>query len=63
MVYNDVICVWPYRFVAGVIQRERIPAFETMLWRACRGNVYLRQAEIDNPLEDPSTVSGFKWFH
>ncbi|XP_072018841.1 V-type proton ATPase 116 kDa subunit a 1-like isoform X2 [Amphiura filiformis] len=42
-------------FVAGVIQRERIPAFETMLWRACRGNVYLRQAEIDNPLEDPST--------
>jgi len=43
------------RFVAGVILRERIPAFERMLWRACRGNVFLKQAEIDTPLEDPST--------
>uniref|UniRef100_A0A0A9Z8W6 V-type proton ATPase subunit a n=3 Tax=Lygus hesperus TaxID=30085 RepID=A0A0A9Z8W6_LYGHE len=43
------------RFVAGVILRERIPAFERMLWRACRGNVFLRQAEIEKPLEDPST--------
>ena len=28
-----------------------------MLWRACRGNVFLRQAEIECPLEDPVTVS------
>jgi hypothetical protein len=48
-----VVC----RFVAGVILRERIPAFERMLWRACRGNVFLRQAEIESPLEDPSNVS------
>lgn len=47
----------PHRFVAGVILRERIPAFERMLWRACRGNVFLRQAEITEPLEDPATVS------
>jgi hypothetical protein len=40
-------------FVAGVITRERLPAFEKMLWRACRGNVFLRQAEIEDPLEDP----------
>ncbi|XP_073942591.1 V-type proton ATPase 116 kDa subunit a 1-like isoform X4 [Choristoneura fumiferana] len=45
----------PLSFVAGVILRERIPAFERMLWRACRGNVFLRQAEIDTPLEDPSS--------
>ncbi|XP_013164752.1 PREDICTED: V-type proton ATPase 116 kDa subunit a isoform 1 isoform X4 [Papilio xuthus] len=45
----------PLSFVAGVILRERIPAFERMLWRACRGNVFLRQAEIDSPLEDPSS--------
>ncbi|EAT44941.1 AAEL003743-PA [Aedes aegypti] len=42
-------------FVAGVILRERLPAFERMLWRACRGNVFLRQAMIESPLEDPST--------
>merc|ERR1719237_1226173 len=40
-------------FVAGLILRERLPAFEKMLWRACRGNVFLRQAEIEDPLEDP----------
>lgn len=39
-------------FVAGVALRERMAAFERMLWRACRGNVFLRQAEIETPLED-----------
>ncbi|XP_053206596.1 V-type proton ATPase 116 kDa subunit a 1-like isoform X2 [Panonychus citri] len=43
-------------FLAGVILRERLPAFERMLWRVCLGNVFLRQAEIEKPLEDP--VSG-----
>ncbi|XP_076248904.1 V-type ATPase subunit a family protein Vha100-2 [Calliopsis andreniformis] len=42
-------------FVAGVINRERVPAFERMLWRISRGNVFLRQVELDKPLEDPST--------
>ncbi|XP_066300098.1 V-type proton ATPase 116 kDa subunit a 1-like isoform X5 [Branchiostoma lanceolatum] len=42
-------------FVAGVINRERLPMFERMLWRACRGNVFLRQTEIETPLEDPVT--------
>uniref|UniRef100_A0A3Q1HEI8 V-type proton ATPase subunit a n=1 Tax=Anabas testudineus TaxID=64144 RepID=A0A3Q1HEI8_ANATE len=51
---NCSVC---YRFVAGVIGRERIPTFERMLWRVCRGNVFLRQAEIEDPLEDPATVS------
>uniref|UniRef100_A0A671XUT6 V-type proton ATPase subunit a n=1 Tax=Sparus aurata TaxID=8175 RepID=A0A671XUT6_SPAAU len=45
-----------YRFVAGVIGRERIPTFERMLWRVCRGNVFLRQADIEDPLEDPTSV-------
>jgi V-type H+-transporting ATPase subunit a len=44
-------------FIAGTIQRERIPAFERMLWRISRGNVFLRQAEMDETLEDPETVS------
>uniref|UniRef100_A0A8C2B317 V-type proton ATPase subunit a n=1 Tax=Cyprinus carpio TaxID=7962 RepID=A0A8C2B317_CYPCA len=48
------VCL-PCRFVAGVINRERIPTFERMLWRVCRGNVFLRQTEIEDPLEDPTT--------
>ena len=44
------------RFVAGVIGRERIPTFERMLWRVCRGNVFLKQADIEDPLEDPASV-------
>lgn len=46
-------------FVAGVINRERVPGFERMLWRISRGNVFLRRAEIEKPLEDPATVSIF----
>ncbi|EFO26436.2 V-type proton ATPase subunit A [Loa loa] len=42
-------------FVAGVIQRERLPAFERLLWRACRGNVFLRHSEIAEPLIDATT--------
>jgi V-type H+-transporting ATPase subunit a len=44
-------------FVAGVIAREKVIGFETMLWRISRGNVFLRQAEIDNPIKDPKTVT------
>ncbi|CAH0407363.1 unnamed protein product [Chilo suppressalis] len=42
-------------FVAGVVQRERVPAFERMLWRISRGNVFLRRTDLDKPLEDPAT--------
>jgi V-type H+-transporting ATPase subunit a len=31
-------------------------AFERMLWRVCRGNVFLKQAEIPELIEDPVTV-------
>ena len=46
----------PCRFVTGVISSERLGTFERVLWRACRGNVFLRQAEIFEPLEDPTSV-------
>ncbi|XP_034448410.1 V-type proton ATPase 116 kDa subunit a isoform X3 [Hippoglossus hippoglossus] len=54
---SEVIRGTPLRlgFVAGVIGRERIPTFERMLWRVCRGNVFLKQADIEEPLEDPTT--------
>ena len=55
MYLTKYICVC--RFVAGVIAREKLLRFEQVLWRACRGNVFVQQTEIDEPLEDPSTVS------
>ncbi|EUB63307.1 V-type proton ATPase subunit a isoform [Echinococcus granulosus] len=41
-------------FVAGVIIRERTLPFERMLWRACRGNVFLRYSDLES-IEDPAT--------
>lgn len=42
-------------FVTGVIARERVPGFERLLWRACRGNVFLRRVPIDDAMFDPTT--------
>uniref|UniRef100_A0A2M4CMA3 V-type proton ATPase subunit a n=1 Tax=Anopheles darlingi TaxID=43151 RepID=A0A2M4CMA3_ANODA len=45
----------PLGFVAGVISRERIIGFERMLWRVSRGNIFLRQAVLEEALVDPKT--------
>ncbi len=41
-------------FIAGTIQKEKVLAFERLLFRATRGNVFLKQADVGR-LKDPAT--------
>ncbi|KAJ1515192.1 H(+)-transporting V0 sector ATPase subunit a [Coelomomyces lativittatus] len=40
-------------FIAGVIERRKLHAFQRILWRVLRGNMYLNAAEIEEPIIDP----------
>ncbi|KAI3446157.1 hypothetical protein Pfo_002822 [Paulownia fortunei] len=45
-------------FITGLVPRDKSMAFERILFRATRGNVFLKQAAVDEPVIDP--VSGEK---
>ncbi|XP_059653743.1 V-type proton ATPase subunit a3-like [Cornus florida] len=45
-------------FLTGLVPREKCMAFERILFRATRGNVFLKQAVVEDPVIDP--VSGEK---
>lgn len=42
-------------FVTGTIERQAFHSFERMLFRATRGNMYIRYGEIDKKIIDPKT--------
>ncbi|KAL6211511.1 hypothetical protein ACLB2K_016735 [Fragaria x ananassa] len=42
-------------FLTGLVPRGKCLAFERILFRATRGNVFLRQAVVENPVTDPVT--------
>ncbi|XP_066145172.1 V-type proton ATPase 116 kDa subunit a 1-like [Euwallacea fornicatus] len=44
-------------YVAGVINKEKLFSFERMLWRIGRGNIFIRNADIEEPIEDPTSRS------
>jgi V-type H+-transporting ATPase subunit a len=44
-----------HRFVAGTIDRARIPTFERVLWRVLRGNLYMNHTDIEEPFIDVKT--------
>jgi len=43
-------------FVTGVVDRSKMVTFERVLWRATRGNLFMRTAPIEERIEDPKTV-------
>lgn len=38
------------QYLIGVIERKKLVAFERVLWRALRGNVYMNSSEICEPV-------------
>ena len=42
-------------YVSGLVPREKSLAFERILFRATRGNVFLKQSVVEDPVTDPAS--------
>ncbi|KAL5260203.1 hypothetical protein ACHWQZ_G010350 [Mnemiopsis leidyi] len=42
-------------FITGVIDREKVGIFERVIWRSCRGNVFVKTVEIKDEMTDPNS--------
>ncbi|XP_028036199.1 V-type proton ATPase 116 kDa subunit a-like [Bombyx mandarina] len=54
-IYNNDAVFGHLGFIAGTVATSRVPSFERMLWRISHGNIFFKQAQIDQPLKDPIT--------
>uniref|UniRef100_A0A4W5P400 V-type proton ATPase subunit a n=1 Tax=Hucho hucho TaxID=62062 RepID=A0A4W5P400_9TELE len=48
-------CSLVFSFVAGVVHPWKVPSFERLLWRACRGYIIVDFREMEEQLENPDT--------
>ncbi|KAJ8015744.1 hypothetical protein DPEC_G00029330 [Dallia pectoralis] len=49
------------RFVAGVVHPWKVPSFERLLWRACRGYIIVDFREMEERLAHPDTGEMVQW--
>lgn len=42
-------------FLTGVINRDKFPSFERVLWRSTRGNLFMKHADIEEKIKDPQS--------
>jgi V-type H+-transporting ATPase subunit a len=42
-------------FISGVVPKAKAASFERILFRATRGNMFLKQAPIEEAVIDPAT--------
>ncbi|XP_063360385.1 V-type proton ATPase 116 kDa subunit a 1-like [Cydia amplana] len=54
-IYNGEGVLAHLGFIAGVVATHRVHSFERMLWRISHGNIFFKQAHIEQPLRDQVT--------
>ena len=42
-------------FITGLVAKSKATAFERILFRATRGNLFFKQAPVEQPVLDPAT--------